>query len=153
MNINEEGVILFIDTKYFGKTEIDENQIITFPKGLPAFEDHKEFSLLALPENSLYYCLQSTTQPDIAFLLIDPWDFFPKYDIHIPQVDLKELSIENQEQVQVYNIITIPQNPNDMSANLLGPIVINKATLRAKQIILHESEYHTKHFLLKREAV
>ena len=144
---------MLIDTKYFGKTEIDEKQIINFPKGLPAFEDINEFSLLAFPENNLYFCLQSTKHPEVAFLLINPWDFFPKYDIRIPQDDLEELSIEKQGQVQVYCIITIPEDPNNISTNLLGPIVINRDVMRAKQIILHESEYHTKHPLLKREAV
>lgn len=144
---------MLIETKYFGKIEIDENKIITFPKGLPAFEDSKEFSLLTLPENNLYFCLQSIEHPEVAFFLIHPWDFFSEYDIHIPHDDLEELSIENKGQVQVYNIITIPQNPDNISANLLGPIVINRDVMKAKQIILHESEYHTKHPLLRREVV
>lgn len=144
---------MLIDTKFFDKIEIKEDQIITFPRGLPAFEHSKEFSLFGLPENNLYFCLQSIKHPEVAFLLINPWDFFPGYDIQIPQDDLDDLSITKKEQVQVYNIITVPQNPNDISANLLGPIVINKDAMRAKQVILYESGYHTKHPLLKRKAV
>ena len=133
--------------------EIDENEIVFFPKGLPAFEDIREFSLISFPDNSVYFCLQSIKHPEIAFLLIRPWDFFPGYDIVIPQEDLKELLIEEREQVEVYNIVTIPYNPWEMTANLLAPVVINKTNRQGKQIILEQSEYGTKHLLFKKEAV
>ena len=66
---------------------------------------------------------------------------------------MEELAIEKQEQVQVYNIITIPHDPKDMTANLMAPIVINTINRRGKQIVLYESEYGTKHPLLRKEAV
>lgn len=144
---------MIIDTKYFGQLEIVEDNIIIFPKGLPAFEHIREFVLLSFPDNDIYFCLQSVKQPEIAFILINPWDFFPEYNFHIPKDDLEELAIEKQEQVQVYNIITIPHDPKDMTANLMAPIVINTFNRRGKQIVLYESEYGTKHPLLRKEAV
>jgi flagellar assembly factor FliW len=144
---------LIIETKYFGKMEIDKNKNIYFPKGIPAFDHIREFVLLSFPDNDIYFCLQSVKKPEIAFILISPWDFFSDYDFRIPQDDLAELGIEKQEQVQVYNIITIPHDPKDMTANLMAPIVINTFNRRGKQIVLYESEYGTKHPLLRKEAV
>jgi flagellar assembly factor FliW len=145
---------LIISTKYFGETEIDDSRIITFPNGLPAFEDIKEYVLLELPGNNLFHCLQSISHPEVAFLLIRPWSFFSDYDIELPKSDLEELGIAKQEQVAIYNIVTIPADAKKMTANLLGPIVINNETLKAKQVILHDSGYSTKHLLFpEREAV
>ena len=71
----------------------------------------------------------------------------------ITEEDLEELSIKKQEEVQVYNIVTIPHDPKEMTVNLMAPIIINTSNLRGKQIVLNESEYGTKHPLLKKEAV
>lgn len=144
---------MIIDTKYFGQMEIDEKKKIYFPKGIPAFESIKEFALIPFPDNSLYYCLQSVEQSEVAFLLIQPWAFFPEYEVDIPQEDLVELSIESEEQLQIFNIITIPNNLKEMTANLMAPIIINTSNLKGKQIVLYESEYGTKHSLLNKEAV
>jgi len=147
------GVKLIIETKYFGRLEIDEQQIIYFPKGIPAFENIKEYVLIPFPDSDLYFCLQSINHPDITFILIKPWAFFDDYNVDIPEEDLKELSIKKQEQVQVYNIITIPHDPKEMTANLMAPIIINTSNRMGKQIILYESGYGTKHHLLRKEAV
>jgi flagellar assembly factor FliW len=74
---------LLIDTKYFGKLEIGADQIIFFPKGIPAFESVKEYVLLTFPDNDIYYCLQSIKEPEVAFIVVNPWDFFPGYDFEI----------------------------------------------------------------------
>ena len=144
---------MIIDTKYFGKVEINEEKIIYFPKGIPAFEKVKEYILLPFSENNIYYCLQSVKHPDIAFIVVQPWAFFTDYSVDITEEDLEELSIKKQEEVQVYNIVTIPHDPKEMTVNLMAPIIINTSNLRGKQIVMNESEYGTKHPLLKKEAV
>ena len=145
---------MIINTKYLGKIQINPEKILSFPQGIPAFENQKEFVLIHLPDNPIFQCLQSTQDPEVAFLIISPWDFFPDYDIHIPQEELEGLDIQVPKQIGLYNIVTIPQDPNQMTANLMGPIVINLDTLKAKQVILHQENYHTKHLLFtKKEKV
>lgn len=137
-----------INTKYFGQIEIKEENILTFPKGLPAFEDLRKFILLVLPDNNAFTCLQSIENEEIAFLMINPWDFFPEYDVKIPDEELEEIDITKEEQVKVYNIATIPKDPQNITINLVGPIIINRDTNQAKQIVLTTSNYHTKHPIL-----
>ncbi|SJZ53271.1 flagellar assembly protein FliW [Garciella nitratireducens] len=145
-----------IYTKYFGNIKIDPRKIITFPKGIPAFEKSKQYVLLEIEENDNFQCLQSIENVEVAFFLIVPWNFFPDYELNIPQEDLKELKITKIEQVALYNIVSISENLQKMTANLLAPIVINQETLQGKQVILHQENYHTKHPLLfdeKKEEV
>ena len=142
---------MLIDTKYFGRMEIKDEQVISFPGGIPAFEHIREFALIPLPGSDLYFCLQSTKEPDTAFLLVKPWDFFPEYDIVLPDEDLKELSIHSREQTNLYNILTLGGNTGEVTANLLAPIVINVKTCLGKQVILPGEAYGTKHTLFKKE--
>lgn len=129
---------------------MDEDKIIYFPEGIPGLEDEKEFIFIEIPNNRIFYCLQSIHHEEIAFFLIRPWDFFPEYDIHIPQEDLDDLGIRTMEELLLYNIITISQD-SQITANLLGPIIINVETLKGRQIILHNENYQTKHPLLMKE--
>lgn len=139
-----------LKTKYFGEMTIDDSKIINFPEGIPGLEDEKEFIFIEIPENNTFYCLQSTQQEEVAFFLIKPWDFFPDYDIDIPPEELEELEIRTKEDLVLYNIITI-SNDYKITANLLGPIIINIETLKGKQMILHSEDYQTKHPLLIKE--
>jgi len=55
---------------------------------------------------------------------------------------LADLGIEDPEDMVVYVIMTIPHGrPQDMTANLLGPLIINTKSRIVRQIILDDSEY------------
>lgn len=142
-----------IQTKYFDQIEINHKNILTFPKGIPAFENLKEFILIDLPDNSAFTCLQSIEEQEIAFLMVNPWDFFPDYDIKISDEELKDIGIQKKEQVKVYNIATIPKEAKNITINLIGPIIINQENNQAEQIILNTPIYHTKHPILQERGV
>ncbi len=146
-------VNMVLQTKFFGEIEIEKEKLISFPQGLPGFDNLKEFAIINLPDDSPFFCLQSVDSPEIAFLLIKPWDFFTDYDINIPDEDLAEIKVKRPEQVLVYNILTIPEQIDKMTANLLGPIIINREDLIGKQVILNDSKYTTKHLLFKQREV
>jgi flagellar assembly factor FliW len=59
----------------------------------------------------------------------------------------QELNIENEADVAVWSIVTIDRHNNEVTLNLLAPIVVNVRDKRGKQIILHDSDYQTKHKL------
>ncbi|HZK34615.1 MAG TPA: flagellar assembly protein FliW [Bacillota bacterium] len=144
---------MILQTKFFGEMKIDKGKLISFPQGLPGFDDLKEFAILNLPDESPFYCLQSIGRPEIAFLVIHPWDFFTDYDINIPDDDLADIGVEKIDQLLVYNILTVPEEMEKMTANLLGPIIINSEDLLGKQVILNDSRYTTKHLLFKQREV
>ena len=133
-----------INTKFFGEIEIEECAIINFPKGLLGFEDLKEYIVLDIPNGNLS-CLQSLGDSNIAFIIIRPWDYFEDYDINIDDDGLNALNIKEESQIALYNIVTIPGDIKKMTANLLAPIVINIENNSAKQIVLENSNYATKH--------
>jgi len=84
----------------------------------------------------------------LAFLLTIPELFFADYSAEIDDATIEELGIEDPEKILVYTLITIPNGSvRYMTANLLAPIVINVANMKAKQIVMDKSNYTTKHRL------
>ena len=142
-----------IYTSRFGEIEVDETKIVHFKDGIPAFEDEHEFIILPYEEESPYYFMQSLRSPDLAFLLTIPFLFFNDYTFEIDDETIKELDIKNQEDVFYYSMITIPNGSvRYMTANLVAPIVINGENMKAKQLVLGNSNYTTKHRLFPESA-
>ena len=140
-------------TSRFGEIEVDEQKIVRFKNGIPAFEDEHEFIILPYEEESPYYFMQSLTTPDLAFLLTIPFLFFPDYSFELDDESIKELDIQNQENVFYYSMVTIPNGSiRYMTANLVAPIVLNGANMQAKQVVLEKSNYTTKHRLFPESA-
>ena len=140
-------------TSRFGEIEVDEKKIVRFKNGIPAFEDEHEFIILPYEEESPYYFMQSLKSPDLAFLLTIPFLFFPDYSFELDDESIKELDIQNQENVFYYSMVTIPNGSiRYMTANLVAPIVLNGANMQAKQVVLEKSNYTTKHRLFPETA-
>ncbi|WP_026894436.1 flagellar assembly protein FliW [Clostridiisalibacter paucivorans] len=139
-----------LNTKYFGKIEIEEERIITFPDGVPGFEDSKEFVIIENPEDDIpFNWLQSIDNPNLAFVIINPFIFKSDYDFEIPDLVVKRLKIVEQKDISVYTIVVVPEDINKMTANLSGPVIINVNKRLGKQIILDDNRYHTKHLILE----
>ncbi|WP_294146661.1 flagellar assembly protein FliW [uncultured Selenomonas sp.] len=142
-----------VDTVRFGTIEIDEKTLVHFGQGIPAFEDEHEFVIIPYDEESPYVFLQSTTTPDLAFLMTVPYLFFKDYEFEIDDETVKKLGLESPDDVVVYVLLTIPQGRiEDMTANLMAPVIINQKTLAAKQLVLEKSPYTTKHRLFEKKA-
>jgi flagellar assembly factor FliW len=140
-----------ISTKYLGKVNIDESQIINFPKGILGFENHREFVLLDIEGNPLFKFLQNIKHEQIGFVLINPWEIFKDYDIELPDDKLENINInpKDNNDMGIYNIVTLSNSLKKSTANLLAPIVINLKDKKGKQFVLNNSPYTTKHSLVK----
>ncbi|MGX4293423.1 flagellar assembly protein FliW [Bacillus sp. JK62] len=138
---------MIIKTKYHGEIRIDEGQIISFENGLPGFNEETQFVVLPLSEDSPFLALQSVKQEHIAFIVASPFIFFKGYEFDIDQATLELLHIEDIEDVEVMAILTLEEPFEKTTANLKAPIIVNKKEMKAKQIILHDASYETKHLI------
>ncbi|SJZ44200.1 flagellar assembly protein FliW [Selenihalanaerobacter shriftii] len=135
-----------LETTRFGKIDIDKQEIITFKQGLYGFKDEKGFILLA-DEETPFFWLQSTTDPDLAFIVTEPWSFYQDYEFDLKDEIQNELQVETKKEVLVINIVVVPDNLQEMTMNLKAPIVVNQEQKLARQIILDEEEYSVKYKL------
>lgn len=137
-----------IDTKAFGKIEVSEKQRIKVSDGLLGFEDIHDFVLLDFDEGSAFYWLQAEHIAQIAFLIVDPKLVLPEYELEIDDSDLVSIGIEDRDDILLFSIVTLNDTPSKTTVNLLGPIVINKKTHYAKQVISLNDKYSVRHPLV-----
>jgi flagellar assembly factor FliW len=140
-----------VDTKAYGVVDVDERQKIEFPYGILGFEKLKTYVLLDAPQQPFYW-LQAMDLVEVAFVLINPVIFRPDYTVEVPPGELEEIGIDSPEKMLTFAIVTIPQNPAEMTANLQGPVIINKETRVGRQSISTNPKWEVRHPVLKELA-
>lgn len=133
-----------IETKAYGSVEIDERQIIDFPAGLFGFETLHRFALLDAHREPFYW-LQSLDRTDVAFVLLNPLLFRPDYTLDAPEEEMQALGAGTSDDLLVFCIVTIPEDQNRMTANLQGPVVINRKRSSGRQIISTNPTWLVRH--------
>jgi flagellar assembly factor FliW len=141
-----------VRTKPYGDTEIDDRQVIRFPHGILGFEGLREFALLDATQPPFYW-LQSLESPDVAFVLIDPLVFRPDYTPAVDPEETAEIGIQSPDDMLVFVIVTIPENSSRMTANLQGPVILNKRTRVGRQSISGDPRWGVRHGILEEIAL
>ncbi len=136
-----------IQTKAYGPLEVDERQILRFPEGLLGFEKFKEYALLDAAQKPFFY-LQSLDVSELAFVLIDPFLFRPDYSVDADDALLSSVGIERPEDALVLSIVTVPADGSPITANLMGPLIVDRASRRGVQAVMTDPRWQTKHDVL-----
>jgi len=141
-----------IETQQFGSLEYEESALLTFPAGILGFEHLTRFLLIDQDEVAPLRWFQPVDDPNLAFTVIDPLLFFPDYRVTLTGEDRQGLQIPKGTDPLVLSLVTIPEDPSAMTANLLGPLVVNPATRLGKQLVLHDSGYPVRARLISDET-
>lgn len=139
---------MIIQSKHFGRLEFAEERIITFPRGLIAFEQIKRYIIIenSEKENPISW-LQSVDDPELAFVIINPFIFKADYGFDLSVDDVEELGLTNPQDAVVLSIVVIPGEAKKMTANLLAPLVINVQSKKGKQVVLQDKNFTTRHVI------
>jgi len=135
---------LKIKTTRFGTVTLGEEKILNMPFGMLGFQDKKRFVILQNKENSPFFWYQSVDDPSLAFVITNPFLFMPDYEVDIENV-LIEMSWNGNSKnniLELYVVVNIPKGaPEKMTANLIGPILVNNKTRQAVQVVMSNSPY------------
>lgn len=124
--------------------------VITFNEGIPGFEKNKEFIIVQIPDYAPFEWLVSVDGSGLRFVIINPLLFCPDYAPDIHKEQLGSLGIEKPEDILLYAIVTLKANPQDSTANLIGPVIINKTKRCGKQIIFDNDTYTTRERIIRK---
>ncbi|MFW6253738.1 MAG: flagellar assembly protein FliW [Chitinivibrionales bacterium] len=127
-----------------------QEDIIRFPAGIPGFEQRKEFVLVQIPEYLPFEWLVCTDGSKLRFAIINPMVFLPDYSPNVTKEQLADLQFEKPEDILLYTIVTIRDNPAESTANLIGPLFINRTRRLGKQVIIDDDRYSTKENILRK---
>jgi len=129
-----------INTRDFGEIEIAENNMFTFPAGVFAFEETRNFALISpLGEDVYPKWLQSADSLAPCFIVFDPTVIIEDYEITLDASEKALLKIKEDTNVRLLVIATVPEDFKKTTANMKSPIVINADENLAAQVILPQS--------------
>lgn len=132
---------MLVKSTRFGEIEVAEEMILQFPYGIPGFLEEKTFALLPYELDSPFAFLQSVNEPDLTFMIVEPFTFFPDYDFELDDAVAKDLGIGEDNPPQIFNIVRVPEKLEEMTINLLAPIIVNWHSRTAKQHVLEKTSY------------
>ena len=140
--------IMKVSSSRFGTLDATEDQVVTVEGGLLGFPDAVTFVRIPVDDAEGWLWLQSTTDHDLAFLAIAPFRFFPDYDIELADADVAALELSDPTDAEVLALVTVRHNEAggvaSVTANLMGPAVINSRTGLGRQVVLADSDHSTR---------
>lgn len=140
-----------IQNTRFGEVEYSADDIISFQPSMIGFPESKHFLLLNIRPNTPFRWLQSLEEPKLAFLVAFTEALVPRYKPAFSRTDVADLEIGEDSPTMILATATIPPGqPEEITLNLAAPIIINGATMKAKQVILSDDAYTVKHRVFAR---
>ncbi len=139
---NNDQQMITVSTSRFGEIQVSNDKVITMASPFLGFPESKHFVLRPHSEDSPFMWLQSLDDPNLAFVVIQAALLVPQYTPSIPNATRQELADEGASELDTLLLLTIPRdNPQKMTANLLGPLFVNPAKRIAKQVLLDPTVY------------
>jgi len=136
-----------VATKAYGLINVDERQKIIFPQGILGFETLRDYVLLDA-ERQPFYWLQSLDSEQVAFILVNPFIFRPDYEANIDNDELGFIGLSDPKTALIFTIVTSLADGSPMTANLQGPLIINRETRTGIQVVLTDPRWKTKHDIM-----
>jgi flagellar assembly factor FliW len=131
-----------IETRRFGRIEVEQKDVIEFDTGLPGFPRARRFAIFDHADESLFAWLVSLDEPDLAFVVANPWNFFPDYDPPVDVRTLKQLGVTASEELEVIAIAILESGR--VRLNLAAPLLINTRARRGLQLVPERTRYSTR---------
>lgn len=136
-----------VQTTRFGEVEIPDGEVYCFPDGLLGFGAVKVYFILQNPKGGPFCWLQAVDPGSLAFVVCDPAMFLQGYQVKVRKEDLASIELEDVKDGFAMVILTVPKDPVNITANLVGPLVFNPKKRLAKQIVLTDPGLSTRHRL------
>jgi flagellar assembly factor FliW len=127
----------------FGEIEYDPDNTLLFPEGLVGFENLRKFIVMPNEKEGPLFWIQSVEDPQIAFILTDPTNFYYDYKVIPDGRERQKLGIDEEGECLVVSVVTVSTD-RKVTLNLAAPILFTPETNRALQVILEGTSFSTQ---------
>jgi flagellar assembly factor FliW len=146
---SSDTAIFPVKTRNFGSIEVRSDQIIYLEPGLLGFTQYHRYVLIEHQQEAPFLWLQCLDNSDLAFVVIDPRCLLSDYQPGPLALVMRDMKVERSEDLKILVILTIPPGkPQEMTANLMGPVVVNLKTRQGRQLVVEDAHYSHKHRVL-----
>lgn len=143
---------MIVQSTRFGELDVPDGQILDFAQGIMGFPEEKRFALMEYKPDSPFYFLQSLANPDLTFLLINPFAFFNDYEFDLDDALMAEIGVTAENPPTVFNIATVRDKIENMTVNLAGPVLVNMRDRKAAQWVIEKTQFPTRYPLFPAAA-
>jgi flagellar assembly factor FliW len=137
-----------LKTKRFGEIKVAKKDQLTIPGGLLGLDGLERWAFHRTAGFGLFLWLQSLDAPEVALIVAPARSICPDYHVEVTDVELEPLDMRRDDELDCMVILSEPTDCQRMTANLLGPIIINPRNRRGVQVVLHDSGYSSGHRVL-----
>lgn len=124
---------------------VNEQDLITFPQGIPGFPHVHRYVVRVYREGSVLHTMQGVDDPTVVFGLIDPRTCVPDYKVEVDQDDVAVLQLDGADEAVVLSIVTVTKDDAAATVNLRAPLVVNPRTGIGVQVMLPDSPYSIRY--------
>ncbi len=109
----------------FGTLPVPQENLITFPEGLPGFEGLDRFALFHDDDNQSVFYLQSVDDPMVRLPVTSPHWFQVDYRIALDDAEERCLQLEPSDEIAVLVTVADTDGDPNLRINFQGPIIVN----------------------------
>lgn len=139
---------MMVNSTRLGQMDVDEGTAITFPRGVPGFENSVQWKLFheeddsGTPKAGVVLLLQSLNDPDVTLPVTDPSVFGINYEFVLSDSEIAELELDDPNDLAVMVVLSqkskVPQMSamvplENVGANLSAPLLINAKSRKGIQ--------------------
>lgn len=126
-----------------------QQKMIHFPHGLIGIKEYQKFVLKELPGHEHFFLLQSVDDKDFGLVITNPFWFIPEYQFDLDDAYSEQLG--DKTNLEVFVTITLGSTADDITANLMGPVVLNRNVGIGFQVLVSNKNYTTRYKLMSAE--
>ncbi len=141
MSEEEAKEMITVSSSRFGDITVAAETIIEFPAGLIGFSRGQRF--IMLEHSPPFSWLQSVDEPDLAFVVVDGFEFGENYKVEPPIGD-REIDLKEDDEFGILVVVTVRSNAADTTANLKAPLFVNLRNRKGVQVIFDNPNLSTR---------
>jgi len=139
--LEKQVEMVTVPSSRFGDLEVPAESVIELPAGIIGFPSAKSF--IMLEHKPPFSWLQSTQDPDLAFVVVDGFEFGQQFDVKPPIGD-RDTDFREDDEYAILIIVTVRPDPRMTTANLKAPLFVNMRNRRGVQVIFDDPRYSTR---------
>lgn len=114
-------------------------------QGMLGFESLLRYELSVYDPQTPFYWLRAQDEPEVAFLVMEPVLLLDDYAFDLSEEDAALLDLHTAEDALVLVLLSVPEDPLEMTANLLGPLVFHRESGLGRQLVLERQAYPVRY--------
>jgi flagellar assembly factor FliW len=127
-----------------------DEDVITFEEGLVGFPGCKRFVVMESEALTPFRIFQCVDQRHVGFLVLDPRVVVKNYNRSIPEEAWSTVGVTDPSERLALVISIIGTAPEESTANLQAPLLINYREMKGRQLILTGARYSVTQPLISR---